>query len=99
MEYLMSAISLKTATLSALFGAAALGLAGTAAAAAAANDKMMDKPAMEKCYGVAKAGKNDCAAGDHSCAGQSTKSMDKASFVSLPAGVCAKLAGGSLTKS
>ena len=92
----MSAISLKTATLSALLGAAALGLAGTAAAAG--TDKAMDKPAMEKCYGVNKAAKNDCAAGDHSCAGQATKSMDKASFVSVPAGVCAKLAGGSLTK-
>lgn len=92
----MSAISLKTATLSALLGAAALGMAGVAAAAG--TDKAMDKPAMEKCYGVNKAAKNDCAAGDHSCAGQSTKSMDKASFVEVPAGVCAKLAGGSLTK-
>ena len=52
---------------------------------------------MEKCYGVAKAGKNDCAAGAHSCAGQSTKDFDKASFVAVPKGVCAKLAGGSLT--
>jgi uncharacterized membrane protein len=92
----MSAISLKTATLSALLGAAALGIAG--AAAAAGSDKAMDKPAMEKCYGVNKAGKNDCASGDHSCAGQATKSMDKTAFVELPAGVCAKLGGGSLTK-
>jgi uncharacterized membrane protein len=51
----------------------------------------------EKCYGVAKAGHNDCAAGAHSCAGQSTRSMDKSSFVYLPAGACQKLAGGSLT--
>lgn len=51
----------------------------------------------EKCYGVAKAGKNDCAAGAHSCAGQSNKNFDKASFVDLPKGVCEKLAGGSLT--
>jgi len=49
----------------------------------------------EKCYGVAKAGKNDCAAGAHSCAGQGTKNFDKASFVYLPAGACEKLAGGS----
>jgi uncharacterized membrane protein len=91
----MTATSLKTLTLSALLGAAALG-AGTTAVAA--DGAAMDKPAMEKCYGVNKAGKNDCAAGDHSCAGQATKSMDKASFVSVPAGVCAKLAGGSLTK-
>jgi len=51
---------------------------------------------MEKCYGVAAAGKNDCAAGAHSCAGQATKAFDKASFVELPKGACAKLAGGSL---
>jgi len=92
----MSAISLKTATLSALLGAAALVIAGTAAAAG--TDKAMDKPAMEKCFGVNKAGKNDCASGDHSCAGQATKAMDKTAFVELPAGVCAKLANGSLTK-
>jgi uncharacterized membrane protein len=49
----------------------------------------------EKCYGVAAAGKNDCAAGVHSCAGQATKSSDKASFVFLPKGACSKLAGGS----
>jgi uncharacterized membrane protein len=55
------------------------------------------KPASEKCYGVSAAGKNDCAAGSHSCAGQSTKSFDKSSFVYLPAGACSKLAGGSTT--
>lgn len=93
----MSATTLKTITLSAIFGAAAMAAAGNAAFAD--DSKMsMDKPAGEKCYGVAKAGKNDCAAAGHSCAGQSTKDMDKASWVSLPAGVCAKLAGGSTTK-
>ncbi len=92
----MSATALKSLTVSAMFGAAALAMASTAAFAA--DTKAMDKPAMEKCFGVAKAGKNDCAAGTHSCAGQATKDMDKASFVSLPSGVCAKLAGGSLTK-
>ena len=50
---------------------------------------------VEKCYGVAKAGKNDCAAGAHSCAGQATKDGDKSSFIALPAGVCARLSGGS----
>jgi uncharacterized membrane protein len=83
-------------TLSALLGAAAMTMANTVVFAADAPSA--DKQATEKCYGVAKAGKNDCAAGDHSCAGQSTKSMDKASFVSVPAGLCGKLASGSLTK-
>ena len=92
----MSATSLKTMTLAAMFGAAAMAVASTAAFAG--DEQAMDKPAMEHCYGVAKAGKNDCANGVHSCAGQSTKDMDKTSFVSLPAGVCAKLSGGSTTK-
>jgi uncharacterized membrane protein len=95
----MSATSLKTITLSALFGAAAMAVASTSAFAADMKDtKAMDKPAMEHCYGVAKAGKNDCAAAGHACAGQSSKDMDKASWVAVPAGVCAKLAGGSTTK-
>jgi uncharacterized membrane protein len=92
----MRASNLKTTTLSALLGAAACAVLA-APAGADEMKKAMDKPAMEKCYGIAKAGKNDCAAGDHSCAGQSTKDFDKASFVALPPGACAKLAGGSLT--
>jgi uncharacterized membrane protein len=87
--------TIKTTTLASLLGAAALAVAG--APAMAADQKPMDKPTMEKCYGVAKAGKNDCAAGAHSCAGQATKDFDKTSYVSVPAGVCAKLAGGTLT--
>ena len=51
----------------------------------------------EKCYGIAKAGKNDCAAGAHSCAGQGTKNGDKSSFVYLPAGACEKIVGASTT--
>jgi uncharacterized membrane protein len=72
----------------------ALALAAVAVSQAKAADEMAGAKT-EKCYGVAKAGKNDCAAGSHSCAGQATKDADKASFVALPAGLCAKLAGGS----
>ena len=68
--------------------AALIGVAGVAAPAFAADT--------EKCYGVAKAGANDCAAGGHSCAGHATKDNDPASFVLLPVGTCAKIAGGSL---
>jgi uncharacterized membrane protein len=74
---------------SALLGALALGIASQAAAGPVA------RPAdSEKCYGIAKAGHNDCAAGAHSCAGQSTRNNDKTSFVYLPAGDCSKIAGG-----
>ena len=50
---------------------------------------------VEQCYGVAKAGKNDCKTDAHSCAGQSKVEKDPASFVDLPAGLCEKLTGGS----
>jgi uncharacterized membrane protein len=51
----------------------------------------------EQCFGVAKAGKNDCKAGSHACAGHSTADADPASFIVVPAGTCEKIAGGSLT--
>jgi uncharacterized membrane protein len=52
------------------------------------------KEKLEKCYGINAAGKNDCAAGAHSCAGQSTMARDPKSFVLVPSGDCAKIAGG-----
>lgn len=49
----------------------------------------------EKCYGVAKAGKNDCATKSSSCAGTSKMDHQKDAFVVVPKGLCDKLAGGS----
>lgn len=86
----MSPIKTGAAT---ILGALAL---STIAAAAANAQPVAQPPASEKCYGIAKAAKNDCAAGVHSCAGQATKDMDKTSFVYLPKGACAKIAGGAL---
>jgi uncharacterized membrane protein len=53
------------------------------------------KAADERCFGVAKAGQNDCKAGPHACAGQAT--VDKAAYdyVVVPAGTCDKIVGGS----
>lgn len=61
-------------------------------------DNMMRMQAnkLEKCYGINAVAKNDCAEGAHSCAGQATTARDTKSFVMLPAGDCAKIAGGSL---
>lgn len=55
------------------------------------------KPAeREKCFGIAKAGKNDCTGGGvASCAGKAAK--DGQGFLALPKGVCEKIVGGSLT--
>ncbi len=68
----------------------ALGLAGNAGAA----DKKVE---MEKCYGIAKAGMNDCGSkmAGHSCAGQASKNSDPNDFVALPKGTCDKIANGS----
>jgi uncharacterized membrane protein len=51
----------------------------------------------EKCYGVAKAGKNDCQTATHSCAGTAAKDAQGDSWIYVPAGTCAKINGGSLT--
>ena len=82
----------KTVLCAALVGIMAVG-ANTAFAADA-----MTGAAKEKCFGIAKAGKNDCKSvvGAHSCAGQSTKDNDATEFKLVDAGSCAK-DGGSLT--
>ena len=50
----------------------------------------------EKCYGVVKAGKNDCQTATHSCAGTATADNQGDSWIYVPAGTCGKIAGGSL---
>ena len=49
----------------------------------------------EKCYGVAKAGKNDCATKTTSCAGSSKTDSQKDAFIMVPKGLCDRLTGGS----
>jgi uncharacterized membrane protein len=78
----MSATS-NTLLVSAL--SAALALAAVSAPAVAA-----DK---EKCYGIAQAGKNDCAANGHSCAGQSKVDKDGAEWKFVAKGSCTKMGG------
>lgn len=51
----------------------------------------------EKCFGVVKAGQNDCQTATHSCAGTSTKDGQGDAWIYVPAGTCDKLVGGSLS--
>ena len=69
---------------SALASVLALGLAGQAAA--------QDK---EKCYGIAKAGQNDCGnlAGTHSCSGQSKVDNDPGEWIYVAKGTCKDMKG------
>lgn len=47
----------------------------------------------EKCYGVAKAGKNDCATASHGCAGAAKKDNDPTEWVKMPKDACEKAGG------
>lgn len=56
-----------------------------------------DAGAKEKCYGVAKAGKNDCATNAHGCATEAKKDRDPSEWINVPKGTCDKIAGGKTT--
>jgi len=49
---------------------------------------------MEKCYGVVKAGANDCAGPGHTCQGQAASDSHPDEYILLPAGTCDRLTGG-----
>ncbi len=55
-----------------------------------------EKTPMEKCYGVAKAGKNDCQTSNSACAGTAKKDGQKDAWLYLPKGSCEKIVGASL---
>ncbi len=50
----------------------------------------------EKCFGITKAGKNDCQTATSSCAGTSKKDAQADAWISVPKGACEKIVGGSL---
>ncbi len=84
-----------TSTLSVIAVAGAL-----AALVAAAPAEKANAADMEKCYGVSKAGKNDCKAGPGtSCQGTSKVDSQKNAWLLVPKGTCLKLVGGSLEAS
>lgn len=50
----------------------------------------------EKCYGISKAGMNDCASGANTCSGSATKDNQGDAYIIVPNGLCSKITGGSL---
>lgn len=83
----------KTIVHSTLAGVLTLGLLAAAGQANAAEEGK----GAEKCYGVVKAGKNDCQTSAHACAGQASKDGQGDSWIYVPKGTCEKIVGGSLT--
>jgi uncharacterized membrane protein len=50
----------------------------------------------EKCYGIVKAGKNDCQTANSSCAGTSRRDNQGDAWIYVPAGSCERIVGASL---
>jgi len=50
----------------------------------------------EKCFGIAKAGKNDCQTANSSCAGTSKRDAQGDAWVYMPKGSCDRVVNGSL---
>ncbi len=73
----------------------AIGCAFAAALGMAATNQTVSAGDKEKCYGVSKAGKNDCGAldGSHPCGGMSSKDHDPNEWVYVPKGTCEKIGG------
>ena len=71
---------------SALMGLVAIGVAGATQAQAQSTPK-------EKCYGVSKAGQNECAAGKNTCAGTSKVDHDPTAWKLVAKGTCEKIGG------
>ena len=69
----------------AIAGVVALGLAQAAQA-----QETKDK---EKCYGIAKAGQNDCGTAAHTCAGKAKKDNAPDEWKYVPKGTCEKAGG------
>ena len=78
--------SIATAAVAGVFALTTLGAATSASAA--------DKP--EKCYGIVKAGQNDCQTSSASCAGTLKEDGKADAWIYLPKGTCDKIVGGSL---
>lgn len=69
---------------------AAFAVLGLSTAAGAAGAK--EKPAVEKCYGVALAGQNDCKAGaGTTCAGSSKVDYQGNAWKNVPVGTCTSI--------
>lgn len=72
-------------------GALTLGAVSAFATSEPANPTSAPANAKEKCYGIVKAGKNDCASKSHSCAGKAAADKDPNEFVLVPTGLCDRI--------
>jgi uncharacterized membrane protein len=76
-----------------------IAIASALAAAIALPGAVQAQGNTEKCYGISKAGKNDCQTANSSCAGTSKKDAQADAWIAVPKGTCEKIVGGKLTAS
>lgn len=63
-----------------------------------AGQDMMQAPpvnGMEKCFGIVKAGMNDCGNSSHGCSGEAKQDRSTTDWMFVPTGLCKKIVGGS----
>ena len=75
-----------------LIRSAIAALIAAAAQPALAQDNSAER---QKCYGIAKAGQNDCGTAKHTCAGQAKRDNEPSDWKYVPAGTCEKMGGKS----
>jgi uncharacterized membrane protein len=74
--------------------AAIAGIVAVSLAALVNAQPVPQKTGTEKCFGVAKAGQNDCGTAKHACAGQGAKvDKDPSEWKYVPTGTCEKMGG------
>jgi len=77
---------------SALVGVLALGLTAAGGVALA-----KDAPT-EKCAGIVKGGKNDCATSSNACQSQVSADSNREAWIYVPRGTCEKIVGAHITQ-
>jgi uncharacterized membrane protein len=75
----------------ALIAAALAGACAANASAAGQTDTVKDE--QQKCYGIAKAGQNDCGTAAHDCSGQARVDNDPAEWKFVAKGTCQQAGG------
>jgi uncharacterized membrane protein len=68
-------------------------IAGMVALGTTATANAQDPKDKEKCYGIAKAGQNDCGTATHTCAGKAKKDNVPDEWKYVAKGTCEKLGG------
>jgi len=56
------------------------------------------KEDMEKCAGIVKAGKNDCATKTNACHGHVTNDANSEAWIYVPHGTCDRIVGGHIVQ-